>query len=328
MTAALRALMSGVIDYAGLFPPAKLWLGEAVREYVEIRESIDDTWMLGRFVISASQLPELERWGNMLCQGDLTAQLTVTGRPAEDFPAWQENLRSDVQTISKFRVHWGERIRVEALELPLSVNLSADDGPDLLAFLSSCVGLVPPELGIKTVFLEVPEAPHASETRRSVIQQLGHRIRSTEKIGFSTRLSIGFKFRTGGLTAEAFPSDAQLADVIHECATHNCLWKATAGLHHALRHDDPGIGVTMHGFLNVLFANAFARSHMLSRDEIQEIIANRYPRRFQMDDFGIRWNDRSLPTHSIPRTRFSGFQSFGSCSFAEPRDDLKALGLL
>ncbi|HYT90814.1 MAG TPA: hypothetical protein VEL76_19045, partial [Gemmataceae bacterium] len=59
MSPSLRALLSGIIDYAGLFPPAKLPLAEALRNYAGYRTE-PDSWMLGRFICPAARLVELD----------------------------------------------------------------------------------------------------------------------------------------------------------------------------------------------------------------------------------------------------------------------------
>ncbi|MEO7458230.1 MAG: hypothetical protein ABIY52_18365, partial [Gemmatimonadaceae bacterium] len=56
--AALRALLAGLIDYAGLFPPAALPLPEVARNYAAYRSSAD-AWALGRLVLPAARLAEL-----------------------------------------------------------------------------------------------------------------------------------------------------------------------------------------------------------------------------------------------------------------------------
>src|SRR5436190_17389433 len=58
MRRSLRVLLEGVIDYAGLFPPAKLPLDQALRNYARYRHE-PEGWMLGRFVCPASRLVEL-----------------------------------------------------------------------------------------------------------------------------------------------------------------------------------------------------------------------------------------------------------------------------
>jgi len=46
----VRELLAGLIDYAGVFPPAALPLDQAVANYARYRTS-PETWMLGRFVL-------------------------------------------------------------------------------------------------------------------------------------------------------------------------------------------------------------------------------------------------------------------------------------
>lgn len=59
MHASLRTLLTGILDYAGLFPPAKLPLDAALKSYARYRQDTD-RWLLGRFVIPASRLEELQ----------------------------------------------------------------------------------------------------------------------------------------------------------------------------------------------------------------------------------------------------------------------------
>ncbi|HYI07456.1 MAG TPA: hypothetical protein VEK57_00170 [Thermoanaerobaculia bacterium] len=59
MTAkSLRALLEGLIDYAGLFPPAALSMQDAVRNYARYREE-EYAWMLGKFVVPAERVGEV-----------------------------------------------------------------------------------------------------------------------------------------------------------------------------------------------------------------------------------------------------------------------------
>jgi hypothetical protein len=59
---AVRALLGGVVDYAGLFPPAGLDLERTVKNYAAYRAGAD-AWALGRLVLPASKLAEFaDRW--------------------------------------------------------------------------------------------------------------------------------------------------------------------------------------------------------------------------------------------------------------------------
>lgn len=65
-----RVVLAGAVDYAGLFPPASLSMGEVVANYAAYRAS-PDGWALGRLVIPAARLGEcLEAAGPLLRAGD------------------------------------------------------------------------------------------------------------------------------------------------------------------------------------------------------------------------------------------------------------------
>jgi hypothetical protein len=59
MTEALRTLLAGLIDYAGLFPPADLDMPDAARNYAAYRAG-PHAWALGRFIVPAVRLGEVD----------------------------------------------------------------------------------------------------------------------------------------------------------------------------------------------------------------------------------------------------------------------------
>ncbi len=175
------------------------------------------------------------------------------------------------------------------------------------------------------------------------------------------------KIRTGGLTADAFPSSETLAEFITACAKHNVAFKATAGLHHPIRcvkplTYEPGAPKgTMHGFLN-LFLTAVAAHRHLSRlsdqpestrlqmftmlldckrprfeftDEKGSIAAEGEPMPITPGSgfvgdpqYPVGMAKRGMPTSKIRDARQNFAISFGSCSFEEPLADLRELNLL
>lgn len=138
------------------------------------------------------------------------------------------------------------------------------------------------------------------------------------------------KLRTGGITPEAIPPVDEVAAYIVACADRQLAFKATAGLHHAIRSEhaltyEPGApAATMHGFINVFVAAAFAWHG--DRD-IASILSETDPGAFRFDD-GAHWRDKSLSTDEIAEARAEFAHSFGSCSFEEPVADLQRLGWL
>jgi hypothetical protein len=127
------------------------------------------------------------------------------------------------------------------------------------------------------------------------------------------------KLRTGGLDASLFPSEEQVAAFITACLDREVAFKCTAGLHNAVRHTAADTGFEHHGFLNVLLATR-ASLDGAGQDEVAAVLAERD---------GSRLAERAgeLSEDQATGTR-RWFTSFGSCSVAEPLDDLIALGLV
>ena len=125
---------------------------------------------------------------------------------------------------------------------------------------------------------------------------------------------LGAKLRCGGVEPSAFPSVAEVAAFIYEAVAAGVPFKATAGLHHPVRHFNEATGVMMHGFLNILIATANA--DQLDRAAIERIIA-------EEDPAALIPSDEALMRRGRAR-----FVAYGSCSFEEPLADLRALRVL
>jgi hypothetical protein len=124
-------------------------------------------------------------------------------------------------------------------------------------------------------------------------------------------LGLRAKVRCGGSVVPTVPA---LAELIQACRRLEVPFKATAGLHQPLRHDDE------HGFLNLLAAAIFG-------DE-EDALAEDDPDAFAVSGDTFRWRDRETSAGEIARVRRELFVSFGSCSAQEPIDGLVALGFL
>jgi hypothetical protein len=138
------------------------------------------------------------------------------------------------------------------------------------------------------------------------------------------------KVRTGGVKPEAIPPVAEVAAFIRVCAERRLAFKATAGLHHPVRSEQPltyaadAPRAVTHGFLNVFLAACFAWH---GRAEIEPVLEETDPAAFRFDD-RAHWRDWSLDAAEVGDARANFAHAFGSCSFEEPVRDLQALGLL
>ena len=138
---------------------------------------------------------------------------------------------------------------------------------------------------------------------------------------------VAGKIRTGGVTSGAFPSAHEVLAFLRACRRNGIRFKATAGLHHAVRGEyrltyeaSPPIG-EMFGFLNVTMAAAFLW-HGRSDAIVLRVLEERSIDAFEFSDEGIAWRDEKLTRSEIDEARTRFFAGFGSCSFREPMADV------
>lgn len=306
MMNSLKIFLSKIIDYAGLYPPTNLPLEEAFSNFLEYQQ-VDDAWMLSRFIIPAKRLNELPRF-----YGDLS--FSVLGRGGKDTNEFLENLKLDIEDVRTFRELYGTNVFADMFEvaLPASAledNISVHDVVNNAADVLNMNGL--------TVFFEAPFDDGWQARAERLVRVLRK---------FKDR-HIGFKLRTGGVIADAFPSTEQVAWAIASIRDAGVPMKCTAGLHHPVRRFEESVQTKMHGFLNVFGAGVFAVANDLSVEQIQIILEDEDPASFVFDEAGFVWRDLRVGTSEINLAR-QQVVSFGSCSFDEPREDLRSIGLL
>jgi hypothetical protein len=127
-----------------------------------------------------------------------------------------------------------------------------------------------------------------------------------ERVAVLAERGYRAKVRCGGATV---PTSAELGRFLRACREARVPFKATAGLHHPL------VAEGRHGFLNVLAACAFEEDAALEGD-------------VRLDAGSLRWNGREAGPEELERVRREQLVAVGSCSFFEPVEDLRELGIL
>ncbi len=308
MLPSVRAFFSGIIDYAGLFPPAKLPLERAVINFARYRAG-SDAWMLGRFIIPAARLAEL---GALQAQFPARApmSLSVLGSGGETHSGFLEGLDADLAAVSGFRARHGGRVAVDAFELKLPHAVLQD--PRAEEWCTATARLTEANLSVWY------------EWNRNPV----HRAAMLDALDVLAGGAAGIKLRCGGIEASAFPSPEDLALCMAACRDRSLRLKFTAGLHHPIRHFDRGLQTRMHGFINVFGAGILAQTRHLAPERIREILEEEDASQFAFDEIGFGWKQHHVLIDEIIAARREFVTSFGSCSFDEPRDDLRAMGLL
>ncbi len=329
MLPCVRALMSQVIDYAGLFPPAKLPMEPAIRNLTRYM-SEPESWMLGRFICPAARLEELNPFMASLFFPVSPLTISALGRGGATPADFLEGLRQDLEAMARFRQTHGPRVIIDAFEVKLPAAAAASDGvAPLLELLDQTAELIetssPQPLNVS---YEAGFGPGGRQTIDGIVQALAEADQRNRGLRRQKYEGHGFKLRCGGVEASAFPSAEQIAWVLTACARQRLPLKFTAGLHHPIRHFAESVQTHMHGFINVLLAAALAMEEKWEVEPLTELLLVDQADAFHPTSEGWIWRKYLLPTDmiSVVRSRFG--LSFGSCSFDEPREDLRALGWL
>lgn len=298
MPTAIQALLTGLVDYAGLFPPAALGMDDAAREYAGHLAS-GDRWMLGRFVVPVARLGELATAAAPLLPLDEHHAWRIAALPGPD-------LTSAAQVIGEFNCRHAATGKGRAVIDTVEARATSTD--EIVALLTASPSWL-------TTYVEVP-LDDGLDRALDAIKAHGGRA----------------KVRTGGVTPDAFPLPLTLARFLIACARRDLPFKATAGLHHPLSgtyrltyETDPPHG-TMFGFLNVFLAAALARQGAGAED-VAALLTDRGPASFSVSATGIAWRGYTLTTSDLDQLRARA-AGFGSCSFREPTDELRTLGWL
>ena len=141
------------------------------------------------------------------------------------------------------------------------------------------------------------------------------------------RAGAAAKIRTGGITEDAIPSARQIVAFLRACHKARIRFKATAGLHHAVRGDyrltyenDPPMGV-MFGYLNVAMAAALLWSGR-GDEVLLAVLEERSRDAFAFTDTDASWQNERLTKKELDDARAAFFTGFGSCSFSEPLTEI------
>jgi len=278
------AFLRLLIDDAAIFPPGSAAMEDAVREHLLMRNDARGD-VVGPFVVD---VPRLSAAAAIAARENKVIEVSVVVRAPH-------SVEDALQTAKHH----------DAISLAGVEVVSTSSGPALRDDVHA-----------------IARTAHDPDRRFPVWVELGWE-RTPQEWSDDLRLladaGLGLKLRTGGVTADAFPSVDALADAIMAAASVRLPFKCTAGLHSPVRHFDPSIGVAHHGFLNVLIAVARARAGA-SAEEIRAILT--------LEDGSMLARATGMLSDEEIRSARELFRSYGSCSIDEPLAELRALGLL
>ncbi|MDA0803631.1 MAG: hypothetical protein O2819_07760 [Planctomycetota bacterium] len=296
-----EVLFADSLDFAGRYPPARMSPEATVEAHARLL--VRAPWFAGRLVWPAEDLDRLSD----LAEGHAPVARSPRTEgawavSAVTRPASSEDFRYDLEAIEEFN------------------DRHATEGAAAL-----CIDSLEARVdGIRDIELAIEAVPDRVFPYLEVSWEKDPR-------GFLAAMAgvgVGAKLRTGGLDAAAHPPAGAISGFLMACARGQVPFKATAGLHRAIRHAAPEVGCDQHGFLNLFAAAALVHARCVEESEVTSMLLETEPSAFSVDASGVRWSGRHAPVEAVASMRQDLLHSWGSCSWEEPLQDLVALGIL
>ena len=258
--------------------------------------------MLSAFVLPVAQFSDAAA---LVSQFDKHHPLRISalGAKTENAKDFLTELKNAAETIRSFQKEHVDLVSVAQLEMPAPADVD-------LAKLNEAA----------TLFADLKLQAFWETPAESAEQTIGLLARAKQP-------AFGYKLRTGGVTTDAFPSSVQIARALLASTKDHVPIKFTAGLHHPVRRFRDEVKTEMHGFLNVLGAGVLSAEHHWDEAQTIEMLEDQHPNSFEFHDTVFGWRDWEVTIDRI-KARRKFVTSFGSCSFDEPREDLRALNFL
>jgi hypothetical protein len=285
-SSAVPAELAALVDDAALFPPASTPLDTAVRAHLDHR-SAPYAALVGPFVVGDTRLPELIEVLDRLpggAPGPLPVSVVVSGGAGALEPA----------------ARWADGSPV--LELR-SLEVALRDPGDLAGNARRVVAAADLGLDVPVYVEPPPPDDHPAHGWLAALDEVA-------------AAELRLKLRTGGPSADLFPSSGAVAAFLEAALDRELPFKCTAGLHGAVRHRDPETGFEHHGFLNVLLATRAA----LDGGDVVGVLEER-------DAAAVAARVRTTGPDALGRAR-RWFTSFGCCEVCDPLEELLDLGLV
>lgn len=277
----MPSLLARLIDDAALFPPGNATVPDAVRLHLAGRSS-DFADVVGLFLCPASRLPEL-----------ITELIKVKPKKPVELSLVIDTGLGGVPKALSIVESRAELLALRMVEMPAPTDVD--------------------EVWLERVSEFVPEdVIRVIEPRRGGAEWLQGIQRVIEHGSWP-------KLRCGGLSTQNFPSVEEVAGFLAVINAGGASFKATAGLHNAVRHTAADTGFTHHGFLNLLMATARLLAGA-DESDVRDALSS-------TDGKALAHEATNLTEHEALSVR-GVFASYGSCSLTDPVADLEELGLL
>jgi len=291
MKPVIHALLDGLIDYAGLFPPSALAMESAVQNYSRYLES-PESFALGRFVVPVARLEELAREQARVPHSEEWRLSALIGVDAAH----------EIGQIDRFNSQHSGRTVIDMIEMKVTAGLDLAETSALVGDEVDLYFELLPDDG-RSLLSEVAACGRRAKIRTGGITEEAFPSAAsiTQFISGCKELNLPFKATAG----------------LHHPL--RCVKPFT--------YEPSSPSGTMHGFVN-LFVTAALIDHGEEVAKVEPLLEETEREAFEVTDDAIVWRGLRITSAQMRETRERFALSFGSCSFEEPFSDLRELGWL
>jgi hypothetical protein len=320
----LNIFMQGLLDYAGLYPPATLSLQDSLKNFAGYYHHNHENW-LGKFILPVNKIDDtilILSKQNIFSKLKNKAQFSIILSNSKSLSEYQNCLQNDLILIKKLMNQFGDTIDLQSFEILPPIEVVNSDNTILMRnFLIYSSEILFGFSDRADFYCELPFSEKLNDYLTAIKKQ-------NENISL---LKVSVKLRTGGVTPQQIPSSKEIANAIILCAEQKLPIKATAGLHVPVPNDNPQVGAKLHGFLNIFSCMLLCYDKILNDQktinpqELEDIMTTYSYKDFKFSETGLQIGeskDRFISNQKMTDLRKDYIKSFGTCSFLEPIEHL------
>ncbi|MGH9591914.1 MAG: hypothetical protein ACRD5L_02395, partial [Bryobacteraceae bacterium] len=282
MSHVIKTLLNGLIDYAGLFPPAQEPMESAAANYAAYLSS-GQAFALGRFIVPVTHLGEL---ANAALDIEIEKDWRLSALAGSDFAR-------DLRLIEAFNDEHAGRFAIDTVE----------SKPEDPGRIDSALELVPQEI---TAYFEIPLVPEPASFLTALRGSKGRakvRTGGIVEATFPQAREIAVFLKLAAASSDPFKATSGLHHPLRSLQP--------------LTYEPGAQCAWMHGFLNLVFAAALVREGM-EEQEAADLLNEAALAQFCFEPDAVAWRDWKLGSAQLAAARAAFIVSIGSCSFTEP----------
>lgn len=324
MFRSIEQLLADCIDYAALKPPVEAHLRDALRDYAELTNG-DHNWILSRFVIPYSQVPDLALYSDRRDRVQGPLNLCIFGPIVNTLHEFKNTVLNIEKDILSAHSGFPGEVRTNILELTLpkeSVeNFNAEElvkAIEAVVTTSADSRLLP-----HRVYFEIPGEEIELDVAKKIIKVIAVHNKSVLKRKIDNYLFSGFK-----INCTPAPSPEYLAELLLYARDANVAIKFAGHNINSFPSFDYETNSRVFGLVNILMAGVLAYTQDLTVEETVEVLEEKNSSNFIFKDGYIAWRELAAPMMEIKMLRMLSITSINLTDFEVPLAGLKQRSIL